>query len=265
MRKLVTSRPLPWLHVDVQPTPESPDQGDSHQGQQPGYPQPQTGYPPAYPQAGNQPGYPQQAAPAPDAPQQGYPQQGFPQQGAAGQGAPGQGVAGYSMGPMPGEPSGFGLNKARLPVDSALRLVIILMFVNLALSLITTVITLFLHNSVIDYQLAHTHIPPGETDLIRQTLQTALWTKLASSVLVSGLYIWRAFALRRGSRGAYLRLFYIAIIGILGIAYLIFSGQYPVWMRVEQVLQALVLVALLVAVSRPQVRNRFAKQARPNY
>lgn len=172
------------------------------------------------------------------------------------------------MAPMPSEPDGFARNRAHLPVDPALRLVIILMFVNLALSLITTAITLFLHNSVIDYQIAHTHLPAGSTvdlDLLRRTLQTALWTRLASSVLVSGLYIWRAFALRRGSRGAYLRLYYIAIIGILGIAYLIFSGQYPIWMRVEQILQALVLVTLLVAVSRKPVRDRFAKNAQQGY
>jgi hypothetical protein len=162
------------------------------------------------------------------------------------------------MAPMPGGP----VQRERLPMDSALRLVIILMFINLGLSVITSALVLIMHNSVIDYQLAHIQLPPGaDVALMRTALQDALWTRLASSVVVSALYIWRAFALRRGSRGAYLRLYYIAIIGILGIAYLIFvSTQYPVWMRVEQVLQALVLVGLLIAVSRPQVRNRFAKQ-----
>ena len=147
-------------------------------------------------------------------------------------------------------------------MDSALRLVIILMFVNLGLSLVTTILVLIMHNSVIDYQIAHANLPPGaNVDMLRTALQNALWTRLVTSVLVSALYIWRAFALRRGSRGAYIRLYYIGIIGIAGIAYLIFaSTQYPVWMRVEQVLQALVLIALLIAVSRPAVRDRFAKQ-----
>ncbi len=147
-------------------------------------------------------------------------------------------------------------------MDAALRRVIIVMFINLGLSVITSILVLIMHNSVIDYQLAHTRLPPGaNVDMMRQALQGALWGRIAGSVVVSALYIWRAFALRRGSRGAYLRLYYIAIIGILGIAYLIFvSTQYPVWMRVEQVLQAVVLVGLLIAVSRPAVRNRFAKQ-----
>jgi magnesium-transporting ATPase (P-type) len=150
------------------------------------------------------------------------------------------------------------------PIDTALRRVIILMFINLGLSVVTTLITLLLRTSVLDYQLAHAHIPagasPADIDVIRQALETALWTKLVVTVLVAGLYIWRAFALRRGSRGAYLRLYYICVAGIVGIAYLILAGQYPVWMRVEQGLQAVVLVALLIAVSRKEVRYRFAKQ-----
>jgi hypothetical protein len=154
-------------------------------------------------------------------------------------------------------------DRGALPVDTALRRVIILMFVNLGLSVVTTIITLFLHNSVLAYQLAHTRIAanatPADIDLVRHTLQIGLWTKLVTTVLVAGLYIWRAYALRRGSRGAYLRLYYLCILGIIGIVYLIASNQYPVWMRVEQVLQALVLVALLVAVSRKEVRYRFAK------
>lgn len=138
------------------------------------------------------------------------------------------------------------------------------MFINLGLSVVTTIITLLLKTSVLDYQMAHAHFSanatPADIALVRKTLETALWTKLGASVLVAGLYIWRAFALRRGSRGAYIRLYYICILGIVGIAYLIFGGQYPVWMRVEQGLQAVVLVALLIAVSRKEVRYRFAKQ-----
>lgn len=151
-----------------------------------------------------------------------------------------------------------------LPVDSALRRVIVIMFVNLGLSVLTTIITLILHTSVLDYQLAHAHIPPGATqlqiDTVRKALQTALWVKLGATVLVAALYIWRAYALRRGSRRAYLRLYYICIAGLVGIAYLILGGQYPVWMRVEQGLQAVVLVVLLIAVSRRGVRDRFAKR-----
>lgn len=148
--------------------------------------------------------------------------------------------------------------------DKALRLVLIIMFVNLGLSVLTAIVTLILKDSVVDFQLAHAHLPPSappaEIALLRRTLETGLWTKLVAMVLVSAIYIWRAYSLRRGSRGAYVRLYYICIAGLLGIAYLIFAMQYPVWMRVEQGLQAVVLIALIYAVSRPEVRARFAKR-----
>lgn len=151
----------------------------------------------------------------------------------------------------------------QIPVDGPLRLVIILMFVNLGLSVVLTILTLILRNSVIDFQLAHAHLPAGAdpvvVEKVRGALQTALWVRLAGIVVVAALYIWRAFALRRGSRGAYRRLIWIGVVGLLGIVYIIAAGQYPVWMRVEQVLQGLVLIALLVAVTRPRVRARFAK------
>jgi len=51
----------------------------------------------------------------------------------------------------------------------------------------------------------------------------------------------------------------ISVVSLLGIAYLLYSGQYPAWVDVEQGVQALVLIALLWAVTRPAVRAHFAK------
>jgi hypothetical protein len=150
-----------------------------------------------------------------------------------------------------------------VPVDSALRLVIVLMFVNLGLSVVLTVLTLLLHKSVVDFQLAHANLPPdadpATVNAVRTSLNAAVWGRVVAVLVVSGLYIWRAFSLRRGSRRAYLRLIWICVAGIVGIVYLIAIAQYPVWMRVEQVLQGLVLIALLIAVTRKEVRYRFAK------
>jgi hypothetical protein len=166
--------------------------------------------------------------------------------------------------------SGNSLSSGRAALDpgagsaeAALRLVIVLMFVNLGISVLTTVAMVWLRTSVVDYQVAHTHLAAGSPltgDALRRTLQDTLWLRLGGSVVISAFYIWRAYALRRGSRGAYLRLYYICIAGLVGITYLILSGQYPVWMRVEQGVQAVVLVALLVAVSRAPMRHQFAKQ-----
>jgi hypothetical protein len=150
---------------------------------------------------------------------------------------------------------------ARQPMDGPLRLVITLMFVNLGLSVVLTILLLIFHNSIIDYEFARTNVPAGtDPATIRHSLQAALWGRLAGVVLVSALYIWRSFSLRAGKRRAYIRLIWICVVGLLGIIYLIAAAQYPAWMRVEQVLQGIVLIALLVAVTRKPVRDRFAKQ-----
>jgi hypothetical protein len=151
----------------------------------------------------------------------------------------------------------------RQPMDGPLRLVIVLMFVNLGLSLVLTVLMLILHSSLLDYELAHSHLPagasPAQVAVLRKSLEGAMWGRVIGIVLVSALYVWRSFALRRGSRGAYRRLILICVVGLVGILVLIASAQYPVWMRVEQVLQGVVLLALLFAVTRKPVRDRYAK------
>jgi uncharacterized membrane protein len=150
---------------------------------------------------------------------------------------------------------------AKQPMDSALRLVITLMFVNLGLSVLLTLLLLVFHTSIIDYEVAHTHVPAGtDPAAYRNSLQAALWGRLAGVVIVSALYVWRSFSLRAGKRRAYIRLIWICAVGLAGIVYLIAAAHYPAWMRVEQVLQGIVLIALLFAVTRKPVRDRFAKQ-----
>jgi uncharacterized membrane protein len=150
---------------------------------------------------------------------------------------------------------------ARQPMDNALRLVITLMFVNLGLSVALTALMLIFHTSIVNYELAHTPLPAGtDPAAFRDTLQAALWGRLAGVVVLSALYVWRSFSLRAGKRRAYIRLIWICAVGLAGIVYLIAAGHYPAWMRVEQAIQGAVLIALLIAVTRGPVRDRFAKQ-----
>jgi hypothetical protein len=154
---------------------------------------------------------------------------------------------------QPGQP--------RQPMDNALRLVITLMFVNLGLSVVLTILMLIFHNSIVNYEFARTHVPAGsDPAVVRNTLQAALWGRLAGVVIVSVLYVWRSFSLRAGKRRAYIRLIWICAVGLAGILYLLLGAKYPAWMRVEQVLQGIVLITLLIALTRKPVRDRFAKQ-----
>lgn len=149
----------------------------------------------------------------------------------------------------------------RQPMDNALRLVITLMFVNLGLSVVLTILMLIFHNTIVNYEFARTQVPTGsDPTVVRNALQAALWGRLAGVVIVSALYVWRAFSLRAGKRGAYIRLIWICAAGLAGILYLLAGAKYPTWMRVEQVLQGIVLISLLIAVTRKPVRDRFAKQ-----
>jgi hypothetical protein len=150
---------------------------------------------------------------------------------------------------------------ARLPVDNALRLVIALMFVYLAMSLVLSILLLIFHNSFVNYELARTRVPAGSTAAtIRHTLQVGLWGRLVGALLIAALYIWRAFRLRDGKRNTYFRLVGICVFGLAYLVYLLASAKYPTWMRAEQVVQGIVLILLLLALTRRRVRDRFAKQ-----
>jgi hypothetical protein len=50
------------------------------------------------------------------------------------------------------------------------------------------------------------------------------------------------------------------VLGCAGAIYLVASAQFPVWMRIGQVLQAIVLLGLLFAVTRRDVRAHFSPQ-----
>jgi hypothetical protein len=150
---------------------------------------------------------------------------------------------------------------ARLPMDNALRLVVALMFVYLAMSLVLSILLLVFHNSFVNYELARTHIAAGSTAAaVRRTLQDALWGRLVGVLVIAALYVWRAFMLRNGKRRTYLRLIGICVFGLVYLIYLLASAKYPTWMRVEQVVQGIVLLLLLLALTRRPVRDRFAKR-----
>lgn len=88
-------------------------------------------------------------------------------------------------------------------------------------------------------------------------VNTVVWIR-AAGVLVLALFSLRwAAQLGRGSRSAYRRMLWISIAGSLGIAALALlpDSPYPLWVRIEQAVQGLVLVALAVTLLRPRVRR----------
>lgn len=140
----------------------------------------------------------------------------------------------------------------------ALRPVVGLLLTNLGLSVLLTILVLIFRNSVIDYQVAHRHIAGADLSEQRNAYRVSLWTRVVGNIVVSIVYVFLVRALLRGRRWAYRRVIWLGAVGILGLV-LVLATPYPVWMHVEQVLQALVLAALLFFVTRPDVRQHFAK------
>jgi hypothetical protein len=88
-------------------------------------------------------------------------------------------------------------------------------------------------------------------------VNAVVWIRSAGVLLLALLALRWAAQLGRGSRGAYRRLLWVSIAGSLGIAALALSpdSPFPLWFRVEQAGQGLVLVALAVVLCTPQVRG----------
>jgi hypothetical protein len=134
-----------------------------------------------------------------------------------------------------------------------LRRVTTLLLVNLGLSALLALLFLIFHSSLLDYQLAHS--APGTP---REALSIGLWSRVGAVVVIGLVYVVLLRRLRAGHRRAYLRVLFLSVISLAGIVYLMSSGQYPWWVDVEQVVQAVVVLALLWAVTRPAVRAHFA-------
>jgi len=138
---------------------------------------------------------------------------------------------------------------------AGVRPVLVLLFVNLGLSVVLTGLLFFLRDSVLDYQFAHVRVPPGtDLDATRALLRQQVWLRAGGTLVVSALYLRIGYRLRRGHRAAYRRVVLISCVGLAGLAVLLATSHYPAWVRVEQVVQAGVLAALLWFVTRPGLR-----------
>jgi hypothetical protein len=154
-------------------------------------------------------------------------------------------------------PTGGSAASANPPRE--LRRVITLLLVNLGLSTILALLFLVFHNALLDYQVAHLNLPPGaDVASVRAGLSAGLWSRVAGVVIIGIVYVFLLRRIRAGHRRAFFRVLIISVVSLAGIAYLMTSGQYPVWVDVEQALQAVVLIALLWAVTRPAVRAHFS-------
>jgi hypothetical protein len=164
--------------------------------------------------------------------------------------------------PPPGGPGGpgsdAGWSDGWRHAPRELRPVVVLLAVNLTLSILLTVLTLALRHSLVEYQLDHRHVTdPAQRAAVRQSYTAGIVGRAVGNIVVSVVYAFLVRALLRGRRWAYRRVIWLGAAGIVGLV-LIQLTPYPVWMRIEQLVQAVVLALLVWFVTRPAVRAHFA-------
>jgi hypothetical protein len=138
-----------------------------------------------------------------------------------------------------------------------LRPVVVLLAINLALSIVLTIVTVLARHSLVNYQLDHRHITNAqERAALADGYTAGIVGRVIGNIIVSVVYVFLVRALLRGRRWAYRRTILLGALGILGLVVIQFS-PYPSWMRIEQLIQALILAGLVYFVTKPGVRAHF--------
>jgi hypothetical protein len=146
------------------------------------------------------------------------------------------------------------------PPPRLVRIAAVLLLVNLALSVLVTVLSFVLKDDIIRLTLEQTHRQDA-TDTARQAVITSLWVRAGGNLLVGVLYVFFISRLYRGKRWAWRRLVFLSIAGCVGMIFLL-TQHYPPIFKVEQVVQLLVLATIAVCVLHPDTRAHYAKRPR---
>lgn len=144
---------------------------------------------------------------------------------------------------------------------SELRRVITLLLVNLGLTALLAIVCVIFRTSLVDYQIQRMGL--ADTESVRSGLSAGIWSRVGVVAIVGVVYAFLIPRLRLGRRRAYVRVLVLSVVSLAGIAYSLATAQYPVWIDVEQVVQAVVVAALLWAATRPAVRRHFATSRAP--
>ncbi|MFF1571359.1 hypothetical protein ACFVWR_01325 [Leifsonia sp. NPDC058292] len=101
-----------------------------------------------------------------------------------------------------------------------------------------------------------TLVAPGEVNWV-------VWLRGSVVVVASLVFILVTRAAARGSRRAYSRMRWISILAPIGIGLIIVAPDsgYPAWMKVEQAIVGVIIVAIAVLLNRRIVRTAFTKKA----
>ena len=129
----------------------------------------------------------------------------------------------------------------------------VLLFANLVASAAFAVLTVAFVQNVVGYQLA-----AGSTKTAEE-LRISIYIRALMVLVIAAFYVFLARRMKRGRRGAYVRVRTLALAGLVAVSYLLLTGAYPLWLRSVQVVQWLLLAALVVVTNLRTVRAAFPK------
>ncbi len=93
------------------------------------------------------------------------------------------------------------------------------------------------------------------------TVTIYVWGRVITELVLGVAYFLFAYLFRRGKFWGYLRMLMtsaLALLSTLSVVFLV--GDYPIWLRLEQALQAIVVLYLMYLLTRPAMRTHFRKK-----
>ena len=132
-----------------------------------------------------------------------------------------------------------------------LRRTVRLMLANLAAAVVVAAVTVLTHDAILADQLAALPVVDPAT---RASMSVTLWTRPIPVLAVAVVYPLLVRRLRAGRTGAWRRLVIVAVLQLCGLTWLALTQHQPGWLQLLEAGQAAVVVALLVAATRPAVR-----------
>lgn len=92
-------------------------------------------------------------------------------------------------------------------------------------------------------------------------INSTVWGRAIAEVMIAAAYFFYAYLWRKGKFWGYWRLLSTSGLGALSIiSIVVLPGEYPLWIRVEQVFHGVVLGLIVWLLLRPMVRRHFAKK-----
>ncbi|MBE1502191.1 hypothetical protein H4696_009291 [Amycolatopsis lexingtonensis] len=148
----------------------------------------------------------------------------------------------------------------------ALRPVVFLLYLNLLISIAFAVLTFLNKEAILDYQVLHWEstgqADPADHAGTRASLESVLWIRPVSVLVIAIVYVRLAARLKLGRRRTWVRVMLVTVLGLAGLVYLVVSAEFPDWMRAGQVVQAVVLLVLFLLLCSKGVRGYFSKEGR---